>query len=79
MSKLCFPLATLLPLGGGEGSHGLDDWLDLGMGTQERQSLAEKSLTVFILEDWGRQGPREGGRCDDAVDLYWQGGILHYP
>lgn len=51
MTKLCSPLATHLPLDGGEGSLALVSLLDLGIRTQERQRLVEKSLTVFLLED----------------------------
>jgi hypothetical protein len=52
-------------LGSGEGSHGLVALLDLGTGTQRRQSLVERSLVVFLLEDWGREGLWESGswRC----------------
>lgn len=56
-----------MPLDGGEGNRGLVD-LDLGIRTQERQRLVEKSLAVFLLEDCGRQGPWGGGRSGEAVD-----------
>lgn len=73
-------LATHLPLGGGEGSHGLVGLLDLGNRTQERQRLAEKILSVFLLEDWADRDL--GGRVvglKKLLILQCQGGVLHYP
>lgn len=80
MTKLCSHWLHICLWVVERGSHGLVGLLDLGIRTQERQRLVDKSLSVLLLEDWADRD--HGGRVvglKKLLILQCQGGVPHYP